>query len=384
MARPMLYHRSPAFTECLREVQDGLRWLLQTKQLPMLLAGSGTVGHGRRGLQLPAHGRQGDRHPRRQVRRALGQDLPGLRHRVRLHRRRVGQGRRPEGGRRRRWTRTRACAPSTRRPRETSTATKHDVAEHRQGGARRSDDIIICVDAITAIGVYDVPVDEWGLDVVVVGSQKALMLPPGLAVVSRLGQGLEGERAREPAALLPGPAARAEEPGEGRDRVHAGRVAGRRAARVAAHAEGRDAGGRVSSGTSAWPRRRAPRRAGWGWSCSRRRRSNSVTGFRDAERHRRHGGHQADAHALRHHDRGRPGSPEGEDRPHRAHRLHQRVRHHHRDLGAGDDALRSRASASGRASGVAAAQATFAGTRAERRQSHRREKSEPWPSRFES
>ena len=44
MARPMLYHRSPPFTECLREVQDSLRWLMQTKQLPMLLTGSGTVG----------------------------------------------------------------------------------------------------------------------------------------------------------------------------------------------------------------------------------------------------------------------------------------------------------------------------------------------------
>src|SRR5690348_12845944 len=44
MARPMLYHRSPPFTECLREVQDGLRWLLQSKQLPLLMSGSGTVG----------------------------------------------------------------------------------------------------------------------------------------------------------------------------------------------------------------------------------------------------------------------------------------------------------------------------------------------------
>src|SRR4051812_3900771 len=42
MARPVLYHRAPAFTECLKEVQEGLRWLLQTKQLPLLLAGSGT------------------------------------------------------------------------------------------------------------------------------------------------------------------------------------------------------------------------------------------------------------------------------------------------------------------------------------------------------
>src|SRR5207237_6111412 len=44
MARPVLYHRAPASNECLREVQEGLRWLLQTKQLPLLLAGSGTVG----------------------------------------------------------------------------------------------------------------------------------------------------------------------------------------------------------------------------------------------------------------------------------------------------------------------------------------------------
>jgi aspartate aminotransferase-like enzyme len=66
---------------------------------------------------------------------------------------------------------------------ETSTATKHDV-EAVAKVVKAKDDVIICVDAITAVGVYDVPVDEWGLDVVVVGSQKALMLPPGLAIVT--------------------------------------------------------------------------------------------------------------------------------------------------------------------------------------------------------
>jgi aspartate aminotransferase-like enzyme len=40
------------------------------------------------------------------------------------------------------------------------------------------------VDAITALGVLDLKTDAWGLDVVVTGSQKALMLPPGLAFVS--------------------------------------------------------------------------------------------------------------------------------------------------------------------------------------------------------
>ena len=37
------------------------------------------------------------------------------------------------------------------------------------------------MDGITGIGVFDLPQDEWNIDVLVGGSQKALMLPPGLA-----------------------------------------------------------------------------------------------------------------------------------------------------------------------------------------------------------
>ena len=40
------------------------------------------------------------------------------------------------------------------------------------------------MDAITALGVFDIQTDAWGVDVVITGSQKALMLPPGLAFVS--------------------------------------------------------------------------------------------------------------------------------------------------------------------------------------------------------
>jgi len=46
------------------------------------------------------------------------------------------------------------------------------------------DQTILVVDAITALGVFDIKTDAWGLDVVITGSQKALMLPPGLAFVS--------------------------------------------------------------------------------------------------------------------------------------------------------------------------------------------------------
>jgi aspartate aminotransferase-like enzyme len=40
---------------------------------------------------------------------------------------------------------------------------------------------ILVVDAISALGGYPLPMDEWGLDIVVAGSQKAMMLPPGMA-----------------------------------------------------------------------------------------------------------------------------------------------------------------------------------------------------------
>jgi aspartate aminotransferase-like enzyme len=63
---------------------------------------------------------------------------------------------------------------------ETSTAVRHPVREIAEI-VRRSDDRLMAVDAITAVGVYDIPMDAWGLDAVVSGSQKAFMMPPGLA-----------------------------------------------------------------------------------------------------------------------------------------------------------------------------------------------------------
>jgi aspartate aminotransferase-like enzyme len=42
----------------------------------------------------------------------------------------------------------------------------------------------LIVDGITAVGVYDIPMDRWGIDVLITGSQKALMLPPGLAFIA--------------------------------------------------------------------------------------------------------------------------------------------------------------------------------------------------------
>ncbi len=67
---------------------------------------------------------------------------------------------------------------------ETSTASCHPVREVAEVVRRGDKERLVVVDGVTAIGVYDVPMDAWGLDVVISGSQKAFMLPPGLSFIS--------------------------------------------------------------------------------------------------------------------------------------------------------------------------------------------------------
>ena len=65
---------------------------------------------------------------------------------------------------------------------ETSTGALHDVRELARVCRLRSRTLV--VDAITSLAVHPLPQDDWGVDVVVCGSQKGLMIPPGLASVS--------------------------------------------------------------------------------------------------------------------------------------------------------------------------------------------------------
>jgi len=65
---------------------------------------------------------------------------------------------------------------------ETSTGAQHDIAA--MGQAVRKTKAIFVVDAITGIGTMPLDIQGWGLDVVIGGSQKAFMIPPGLAFLS--------------------------------------------------------------------------------------------------------------------------------------------------------------------------------------------------------
>jgi serine---pyruvate transaminase len=65
---------------------------------------------------------------------------------------------------------------------ETSTGVGHDLAAF--GKVVAGTDALLIVDGISGLGAMECRVDEWNIDVCVTGSQKALMLPPGLAFVS--------------------------------------------------------------------------------------------------------------------------------------------------------------------------------------------------------
>ena len=64
---------------------------------------------------------------------------------------------------------------------ETSTGVTSDIAEVRRAIDRAGHSALLFVDAISSLGCIDLRHDEWGVDVTICGSQKGLMLPPGLA-----------------------------------------------------------------------------------------------------------------------------------------------------------------------------------------------------------
>jgi aspartate aminotransferase-like enzyme len=65
---------------------------------------------------------------------------------------------------------------------ESSTGVLHDVRTYAE--VTGPTDAILIVDAVSSLGIAELPMDGWGLDVVVSASQKGLMLPPGLGILA--------------------------------------------------------------------------------------------------------------------------------------------------------------------------------------------------------
>ncbi|MGA6981545.1 MAG: alanine--glyoxylate aminotransferase family protein [Candidatus Sulfotelmatobacter sp.] len=64
---------------------------------------------------------------------------------------------------------------------ESSTGARHDIRHIAEIVRANGNDTLLIVDAITGLGTTHLDVDGWGVDVIIGGSQKALMMPPGLA-----------------------------------------------------------------------------------------------------------------------------------------------------------------------------------------------------------
>jgi aspartate aminotransferase-like enzyme len=182
MAKPIIHHRSPAFSEILEEVREGLKYLFQTQNEVLIFSSSGTGAmegavsnffcKGDKVLVIRG-GKFGER---------WSEICEAYNLRVKNINVEWGKAVDPELIRRL-LKEDNDIKGVLLQASETSTGVMHPV-EDIANIVREYKNTIIVVDAITGIGVFDIPTDKWGLDVVVGGSQKALMLPPGLAFAS--------------------------------------------------------------------------------------------------------------------------------------------------------------------------------------------------------
>lgn len=181
LARPVFFHRTPEFRQILGEVVDDLKYVFRTKHPIIPLTSSGTGGleaavanclpRGSKAICLIA-GRFGERW--RNLCKAFGVEVVGVTVPY-------GQAVQPEQLARALADHPDAVAVCSTLS-ETSTGVGHDVAAFGKLAANTS--ALLLVDAISGLGAMECRVDEWSIDVCVTGSQKALMLPPGLAFLS--------------------------------------------------------------------------------------------------------------------------------------------------------------------------------------------------------
>lgn len=182
MARPIIHHRAPEFAQMFAQVREDLKWLFQTRNDVLILASSGTGGMegavsnflspGDKALCVNA-GKFGERWVK--LCQTFGAQVTEIK---------VEWGRAVD---------PQVVADALKKDpsikavyvqaSETSTGVAHDVKTLAEI-VKSYEGTILVVDAITALGVFDIKTDVWGIDVVITGSQKALMLPPGLAFVS--------------------------------------------------------------------------------------------------------------------------------------------------------------------------------------------------------
>jgi aspartate aminotransferase-like enzyme len=181
MAQPIIHHRTPQFSQIFADAKRALKQVFNTEQDVLILAASGTGAMEGSVTNLFSPGDEvlvinGGKFGERWTKIASTYGLKVAELKVEWgHSARVEDVRRLLDER-----------PGIRgvfiQASETSTGALHPTEEIAR--ITRDRDTLLIVDGITAVGVFDVPMDRWSLDVLITGSQKALMLPPGLAFVA--------------------------------------------------------------------------------------------------------------------------------------------------------------------------------------------------------
>jgi aspartate aminotransferase-like enzyme len=181
LARPIIHHRTPQFQAVLKEVSESLKLVFQTKNDVFILASSGTGAMEAAVVNLLSWGDkaiviEGGKFGERWTELCEAYGIKPIVIKVEW-----GKALEP-----RLLKEYLSKEPAVKAVFgtlcETSTGVTFDIKELAQ--AVQETEAVLAVDAISGLGAIDLKMDEWGVDVVVSGSQKGFMLPPGLGFIS--------------------------------------------------------------------------------------------------------------------------------------------------------------------------------------------------------
>jgi aspartate aminotransferase-like enzyme len=181
MARPIIHHRTPQFQAILKEAGEGLKYVFQTKNDVFILACSGTGAMEAAVINLlsPADtaltiqgGKFGERWTEICQGYGINTEVIDVEWGKAIEPREIEK--RLKANPRIKAVFTTLC--------ETSTGVVNDI--RAIGAVIKDTAAVLVIDAISGLGAIDLNTDAWSCDVVVSGSQKGLMLPPGLGFIS--------------------------------------------------------------------------------------------------------------------------------------------------------------------------------------------------------
>ncbi len=180
MAKPIIHHRTPQFQKILQEVEENLKYIFQTKNHVLIFTSSGTgamegavcnlLSPGDKAITVQG-GKFGERWT--EICQAYGiiADIIDVE---------WGKAVEPKA------IEKKLASGDVKAVFVTLCETSTGVETNIKAIAEvvKKTDAVLVVDAISGLGAVECKTDEWGVDVVVSGSQKGLMIPPGLAFAS--------------------------------------------------------------------------------------------------------------------------------------------------------------------------------------------------------